>query len=285
MYLVQPNEFPNKPFLFLNLTFDYPLLFHKFPISLQLWKYRFNWFHSSGNHQPTPFLIMTFNYEQRSPEDSEFWNKSLRKMCPQSVKLWQKSVKQPSYGMSGNRQWNTFPWYMWKCASSGKTRAAKHSKLTVRQEIISDLGKYQRKSLSWSCLSCKRKSPVPCLFKNRKCLFPKRKLQNKDSLILQGGKINILKLPFDNWLVYRGWSKTEECCSGWSRTEGLHIHSLLLEFEGGHLPAARAANAKWLPPTPAIPMLLWQPRLKLNSRGKTMEIKVILFLSSFLADA
>lgn len=68
VYVVQPNEFPDKPFFFLNLTLDYPLLFHKFPISLQLWKYRFNWFHSSGNHQPTPFLIMTFSYEHRSPE-------------------------------------------------------------------------------------------------------------------------------------------------------------------------------------------------------------------------
>lgn len=179
VYLVQPNEFPNKPFLFLNLTLDYLLLFHKFSISLRLWKYRLNWFHSSGNHQLTPFLIMTFNYEQRSPEDSEFWNKSLRKMCPQSVKLQQKSVKQPSHGKNGiscKRQWNKFPWDMWKCASSGKTRAAKHSKLTVRQEIISDLGKDQRRSLSWSCLNCKRKSPVPRSFKNRKCLFPKKKL-------------------------------------------------------------------------------------------------------------
>lgn len=61
VYLVQPNELPDKPFLFLNLTLEYPLLFHKFPMSLQLWKYRFNWFHSYGNHQPTPFLIMTFN--------------------------------------------------------------------------------------------------------------------------------------------------------------------------------------------------------------------------------
>lgn len=165
VYLVQPNEFPDKPFLFLNLTLDYPLLFHKFPISLQLWKYRFNWFHSSGNHQPIPFLIMTFSYEHRSPkhdfcddsvpEDSEFWNKSLRKVCPQSVKLGQKSVKQPSHGTSGiscKRQWNMFPWDMWKCASSGKTRAAKHSKLTVREEIISCFGKDQKKSLNWVVL-------------------------------------------------------------------------------------------------------------------------------------
>lgn len=90
VHLVQPNELPDKPFLFLNLTLDYPLLFHKFPTSPQLWKYRFNWFHSCGNHQPTPFLIMTFNYEHRSPEDSEIWNRSLRKMCPWSVKLGQK---------------------------------------------------------------------------------------------------------------------------------------------------------------------------------------------------
>lgn len=42
VYLVQPNQLPDKPFLFLNLTLDYPLLFHRFPMSLQLWKYRFN---------------------------------------------------------------------------------------------------------------------------------------------------------------------------------------------------------------------------------------------------
>lgn len=32
------------------------------------------------------------------------------------------------------------------------------------------------------------------------------------------------KLPFEDWLVYRGWSKAEECSSGWSCTEGLHVH-------------------------------------------------------------
>lgn len=70
-------------------------------------------------------------------------------MCPRSVKLGQKSDKQPSHEMSGiscKRRWNTFPWDMCKCASSGKTRAAKHSELTVREEIISGFGKDQKKS-------------------------------------------------------------------------------------------------------------------------------------------
>lgn len=128
---------------------------------------------------------MTFNCEHRSLEDSEIWNKSLRKMCPWSVKLGQKSVKQPSHEMSGiscRRQRNTFPWDMWKCASSGKTRAAKHSELTVREEIISGFGKDQKKSLSWSHLNYIRKSPVPCSFKNRKCLFPRRKLSADEAL-------------------------------------------------------------------------------------------------------
>lgn len=134
-----------------------------------------------------------------------------------------------------------------------------------------------------SHLNCMRKSPVPCSFKNRKCLFPKRKLSAEEALPCTANS------PLRTGLCIGAEARQKNALLADHAQKDCmftrHFMSPLLEFEEGHLPAACAANAKWLPPAPAIPMLLWQPMLKLNSRGKTMEIKVILFLSFFLAAA
>lgn len=94
-------------------------------------------------------------------------------------------------------------------------------------------------------------------------------LQKKHSLIVQGGKISVPKLPFEDWLVCGVWSRAEQCCSGWSCIQGLHVHSLLCQSLGGVTSLMLVQQMqRGLPPPPAIPILLWQPRLKLNSREK-----------------
>lgn len=79
VHLVQPNELPDMSFP--KCEFELPAAVSQISHQSTPCKYRFNWFHFSGNHEPTPLLLVTFNYEQRSPEDSEIWKK-LKKNMP-----------------------------------------------------------------------------------------------------------------------------------------------------------------------------------------------------------
>lgn len=44
--------------------------------------------------------------------------------------------------------------------------------------------------------------------------------------------------------MYGGWGRAEECCSGWSCTQGLHVHSLLCRVWGGPPPCCLCSKCR-----------------------------------------